>query len=84
MADKDRLPRILASAPFAMQTAHSQNRASLRRKLGGAKLKPNLPLDALRKDFAQRAKSQPKAARDQRFPSVSFGGGGPRSNSATV
>ena len=54
MADKDRLPRILASAPFAMQTAHSQNRASLRRKLGGAKLKPNLPLDALRKDFAQR------------------------------
>jgi hypothetical protein len=62
--------------------AHSQNKASLIRKLEGAKLKPNLPLDALRKDFAQRAKPQPKAATDQRFPSVSFGGREPAAEAA--
>jgi len=32
-------------------------------------------LDALRKDFAQRAKPQPKAATDQRFRSMDSGGG---------
>ena len=58
-----------------MKARTTQNKACLKRKLDRAKLTPNPPLDALRKDFAQRAKPQPKAATDQRFGSTRSGGG---------
>jgi hypothetical protein len=38
-----------------MKARTTQNKACLKRKLDRAKLTPNPPLDALRKDFAQRA-----------------------------
>jgi hypothetical protein len=42
-------------AHFPNESAPHTEQSSLKRELEGAKLKPNLPLDALRKDFAQRA-----------------------------